>query len=357
MAKTTSSGSFKESLAQSGNIISSLATTPPAPIYTLMGEESYFIDKIEQALTNSLLPTEARDFNLTILYGKDSTPGDIALTCRRYPMMSPYQMVIVREAQTLAKIEELESYAKNPTTTTVLILCVKGKNLDKRTAFYKALSKNGTIFESTPPRDYELETFVREELGRRKITADAKSIGMLCEFIGPNLAKLDNELTKLIAFLPDNSKVITPEIIEQNVGISKDYNIFELTKALSMRNNHRTLMIADHFARNPKNYPLVVTMATLFNHFQRIIMVGLMQWDARRKSLPAPRDADIAKQLGVSPYFVSEYTSAVRNYPLKASFAILGLLREYDMKSKGIGSGTTDDGELLKELLLRISVL
>ncbi|MFI3295231.1 MAG: DNA polymerase III subunit delta, partial [Rikenellaceae bacterium] len=238
---------------------------------------------------------------------------------------------------------------------TVLILCYKGKNMDKRSALYKKISKNGFVFESLSPKSYELEGFVRGFMQGKRVNCDAKGVSMLCEFIGANLSKIDNEVDKVVSVLPDENRTLTPELIEKYIGVSKEYNVFELTKALSDRNIQAAVRIGKHFAQNPKNYPFVVTVSVLFNHFQRLIILSLMRWESQRRGTPAPRDSDYARAMGVSPYLVKEYLAASARYSLKSLFAIISLLREYDMKGKGVDC-SMDEGSLLDELILLILV-
>ena len=230
--------------------------------------------------------------------------------------------------------------------------------MDKRSQLYKQIAGRGVVFESVRPSDYEIDGWLAEYIRSRNCTIDAKSVSMLVDHLGADIAKIANEIDKLMTFLPEGTSRITAEHIEQNIGISKDFNNFELTRALSEKDMARALRIADHFARNPKENPLLVTLSTLFTHFQRIFIVNYQRWLCRRKGTPMPPDAELARMLKLSSaFFLKEYQQAASLYPNSQVFAILGLIREYDLKSKGIDSGQATDGELLKELLLKIFVL
>lgn len=354
MAKS-SKVSFKESLENFKTASSTIRQGKFAPVYLLMGEEPYFIDKLCDLLAESILGEAEKSFNQTILYGKDSDAGAIVNLCRQMPMMGGRMVVIVKEAQQLKKLEQLSVYTQNPLDSTVLILCHKGKNVDKRIPLYKSINDKGMVFESVPPRDYEIGGWLAEFARARGLTMDAKASSMLVEHLGADIAKIANELGKLVVSLPQGTKTITADHIEQNIGISKEFNNFELTKALSERNLNRALLIAEHFANNPKDNPFVVTISMLFSHFQRIFILNYQRWLARRKNTPMPSEMELAKMLKLpTAFFLKEYQVAANNYPNAKVFAIFGLLREYDMKSKGINGGSASDGELLKELLMKI---
>jgi DNA polymerase-3 subunit delta len=280
--------------------------------------------------------------------------GAIINLARQMPMMGSYQLVIVREAQQLSKIEEFSLYTANPSPTTILVICHKGKNIDKRSQLYKHAVAKGVVLEAVRPYDNEIRQWLGDFIGRRGLKADAKAIEMLTEHLGSDIQKIANELQKLVLSLPEGSKTITPEDVERNTGFSKDFNNFELSKAVAGRNEKRALTIADHFARNPKEHPLIVTIITLFGQFNQIFIVNYYLWLAQRKGQPMPSDGELARVLGISPFFVGDVKQAAKNYPNKITFKILGLIREYDAKSKGMNSGGMSDGELLRELLLKI---
>ena len=346
---------FKDSVSEAGRIESLIAQKNYSPVYLLMGEEPYFIDRISEMLSACVLSEEERAFNLTIVYGKDSSVGTIVNICRQVPMMGSRQVIIVKEAQSLRKIEELSVYTSSPVASTILVLCHKGKNIDKRTALYKSCLAHGTVLESVRPRDYEIKSWLSDFIRRKGLDMETKAVDMITEHLGTDIGKISNELDKLVLSLPQDTKKVTPEHVEQNIGISKDFNNFELCKAVTTRNLPKALAIADNFARNPKQHPLVVTLSTLFSQFRQIFIINYYKWLAARRSQPMPTDAEFCRILKVSsPFIVGELKQAAALYPNKKTFGILGLMREYDAKSKGIGNGGMSDGELLRELLLKI---
>ncbi|MCT4630057.1 DNA polymerase III subunit delta [Winogradskyella sp.] len=316
------------------------------PIYFLMGEEAYYIDKISDFIENNILDEAEKGFNQMVLYGRDVSVDDIVSNAKRYPMMAERQVVIVKEAQDLSRtIEKLASYAENPQPTTVLVVNYKYKKLDKRKALYKAINKSGSVvFESKKLYDNQVPDWIRRVLKGQGYDISPKAAQMLVEFLGTDLSKVNNELDKLKIVLPKGTQ-ITPEHIEENIGISKDFNNFELRKAVGERNIVKAHQIAKYFADNPKDNPMVVTVALLFNFFSQLLHLHGMT-DKNPRS--------VASALRVNPYFVNEYLTAARNYPMKKVSAVIALLREFDVKSKGVGANAVPQGDLLKELLVRI---
>ncbi|WP_243472195.1 DNA polymerase III subunit delta [Winogradskyella sp. MH6] len=316
------------------------------PIYFLMGEEAYYIDKISDFIEDNLLDEAEKGFNQMVLYGRDVTIDDIVSNAKRYPMMAERQVVIVKEAQDLSRtIEKLASYAENPQPTTVLVVNYKYKKIDKRKALYKAINKNGSVvFESKKLYDNQVPDWIRRVLKGQGYDISPKAAQMLVEFLGTDLSKVNNELDKLKIVLPEGTQ-ITPDHIEENIGISKDFNNFELRKAVGERNIVKAHQIAKYFADNPKDNPMVVTVALLFNFFSQLLHLHGMT-DKNPRS--------VASALRVNPYFVNEYLTAARNYPMKKVSAVVALLREFDVKSKGVGANAVPQGDLLKELLVRI---
>lgn len=358
MAKSSAKASFKESVAEFGRLRTEIAARRFAPVYLLMGDESYFIDALCDLLAEGILNEAERAFNQVVVYGKDSEVGAIINLGRQMPMMGSYQVVIVREAQQLRSIEKLSLYTQSPSKSTILVLCHKEKSLDKRTQLYKHIAASGVVFESVRPRDYEIGDWLSSFIKSKGCTIEPKALTMLTDHLGVEITKISNELTKLLTYLPEGTKQITAEHIENNIGISKDFNNFELTKALSERNMGKALMIAEHFARNPKSYPLLVTVSTMFSHFQRIFILNYQKWLTKHKGTPMPSDMDLCGMLKLkSPFFLTEYKQASALYPNAKVFAILGMLREYDLKSKGMNSGSADDGQLLRELLMKIFMI
>jgi len=316
------------------------------PIYFLMGEEAYYIDKISDYIENNVLDEAEKGFNQMVLYGRDVSIDDIVSNAKRYPMMAERQVVIVKEAQDLSRtIEKLSKYAENPQPTTVLVVNYKYKKIDKRKALYKTINKNGgVVFESKKLYENQVPDWIRRVLKGQGYDISPKAALMLVEFLGTDLSKVNNELEKLKIVLPKGTQ-ITPEHIEENIGISKDYNNFELRKAVGERNIVKAHKIAKYFADNPKDNPMVVTVALLFNFFSQLLHLHGM-------SDKNPRT--VASALRVNPYFVNEYLTAARNYPMKKVSLVIGLLREIDVKSKGVGSNAVPQGDLLKELLVRV---
>jgi DNA polymerase III subunit delta len=315
------------------------------PIYFLMGEEPYYIDKISDFIEDNVLAEDEKGFNQMVLYGRDVTVEDIVGNAKRYPMMAERQVVIVKEAQDLSRtIEKLVAYAENPQPTTVLVLNYKYKKLDKRKALYKTLNKVGVVYESKKLYENQVADWIRRVLSPKEYSISPKAAQMLVEFLGTDLSRINNELEKLQLIISKGNQ-ITPELIEENIGISKDYNNFELRKAIGEKNAVRAYQIINYFAENPRDNPMVVTVALLFNFFSQLLHLhGLNDKSPRA----------IASSLRINPYFVSEYTTAAKHYPMKKVSHIISILREFDVKSKGVGANAVPQGDLLKELMVRI---
>lgn len=356
MAKSTLK--FKDSVAQYERIAAEIAARKFAPIYLLMGEESYFIDILAERLAATILDEAARAFNQITVYGKDSEAGQVINLCRQMPMMGQYQVVILKEAQQLKGLEKLSLYTQKPSPTTILVVCHKEKNADKRSAFYKGCAANGTVLESVRPRDYEIAAWLQQFIKSRGFAIDQKALSMLTDHLGTDIAKISNELQKLTVSLPEGTTRITDADIETNIGISKDFNNFELCKAVATRDMARALMIAEHFARNPKDNPLLLTIMALFGQFRDLFAVNYLRWLSRRKNTPFPSDMELMRILRKNNTFVlDEIKRNAAGWDNRKVFGILGLLREYDAKSKGLNTGGASDGELLRELLLKIFLL
>jgi DNA polymerase-3 subunit delta len=326
-------------------IVAAIDSGNPKPIYFLMGEEPYYIDKICQYISDNVLSEDEKGFNQMVLYGRDTSVDEVISNAKRFPMMAEHQVVIVKEAQDLSRtIENLTAYVEHPQPTTVLVICYKYKKLDKRKKLYKAVQKNGELFESKKLYDNQVAEWIRKTLSGKKYKISPKACVMLVEFLGTDLSKINNELTKLALVVPPATE-ITPELVEQHIGISKDFNNFELKKAIGERNVGKASRIIDYFAQNPKDNPFVVTV-TLLNTF----FTQLLQYHGLKDHSPG----NVAKVLGVNPYFVKEYTVAARNYPMKRVSGIISSLRALDLKSKGVGANNMAQSELLKELLTEI---
>ncbi|NJB83873.1 DNA polymerase III subunit delta [Wenyingzhuangia aestuarii] len=315
------------------------------PIYFLMGEEPYYIDKIADYIEDTILTEDEKGFNQTIVYGRDVTIDDIVGQAKQYPMMSEKTVVIVKEAQDLSRtIENLATYAENPLESTVLVLCYKYKSLDKRKKLIKTITKTGVVLESKKLYDNQVGDWIAGVLKGKKYQIEPKASQMLVEFLGTNLSKISNELDKLMLILPQQS-IITPKHIEENIGISKDYNVFELRKAIGKKEILKCNQIINYFSENPKNNPLVMTISLINGYFTQLLMYH---------GLKDKSKGSVARALRVNPYFVDDYVIAAKNYPMRKVSQVIALLREADVKSKGVGAAHISDGDLLKELLFKI---
>ncbi|MGM0932553.1 MAG: DNA polymerase III subunit delta [Bacteroidota bacterium] len=332
-------------MEEAKQIVNSIRQGNISPIYFLMGEEPYYIDKISDFIAENILAEEERGFNQIVMYGRDTTIDEITSNARRYPMMAERQVIIVKEAQDLSRsIESLSAYSDNPQPTTVLVMCYKYKKIDKRKKLYKSIKQSGVIFESKRLYDNQVGPWIQKTLKSRGYSISPKAAQMLVEFLGTDLGKIDNELEKLQLITPKDTQ-ITPELIEENIGISKDFNNFELRKAIGERDVLKVHRIINYFAQNPKDNPLVVTISLLFAYFSQVLQYH---------GLADKSKSNVAKQLKVNPYFVSDYVVAARNYPMKKVSRAIDLLHQTDAKSKGIGAANVSQGDLLKELLVKI---
>lgn len=314
------------------------------PVYFLMGEEPYYIDKVSDFIEDTVLDDSEKGFNQQVMYGRDVTVEDIVAAAKRYPMMAERQVIVVKEAQDLSRtMENLVAYVLNPQPTTVLVLCYKYKKLDKRKKLHKAIAKNGVIFESKKLYENQVSDWIKQNLAANKYKIEPKASLMLIEFLGTDLGKISNELNKLMLILPKES-IITDKHIEENIGISKDFNNFELRKAIGERNIVKANRIINYFAENPKSNPLVLSISLINGFFTQLLLFHGLQ-DKSKSS--------VVKALGVNPYFVDEYFSAAKNYPMRKVAQVIGFLREADIKSKGIGANQTDK-DVLRELLFKI---
>ncbi|MDE6778492.1 MAG: DNA polymerase III subunit delta [Alistipes sp.] len=356
MAKSTVK--FKDSVAEYERIAADIRARKFAPVYLLMGEESYFIDSLADMLAGSILDEASRAFNQITVYGRDSDAGQVVNLCRQMPMMGSYEVVIVREAQQLKNLDKLSLYTTKPQPTTILVVCHKEKAVDRRSQFYKSTAAAGVVFESVRPRDYEIASWLSRFASSHGCKLDAKAQSMLADHLGTDLAKISNELSKLLVSLPEGVRTITAEDVERNVGISKDFNNFELCKAVAVRDTGRALAIAAQFAANPKDNPLLLTVMALFGQFRQMFVLNYLRWQTQRRGVPFPSDAELMKILKVGNiYAIGELKQTSAQWPNRKVFDILGLLREYDARSKGMGGGSAGDGELLRELLLKIFMM
>jgi len=315
------------------------------PIYFLMGEEPYYIDKLSDYIEQNVLSEDEKGFNQTVLYGRDVTIEDIVSTAKRYPMMAERQVVIVKEAQDLTKtIDKLENYTENPMTSTVLVFCYKYKTLDKRKKLPKLIAKSGVLFESKKLYENQIGDWIKRVLSGKGYSIEPKANAMLVEFLGTDLSKINNELEKLQIILPKGS-TITPKHIEENIGFSKDFNNFELLNALGSRNQLKAFQIVQYFSDNQKANPLVVTTSTVFGFF-----VKLLKYHGLKDKNPK----NVATVLGVNPFFLKDYDLALKNYPMRKVSQIVSFIREVDIKSKGVGANALPQSDLLREMLFKI---
>ena len=316
------------------------------PVYVLHGEEDFFIDRVEEEIRKNALEEHERDFNQSILYGRDTDASAVKDICVRYPMMAERQLVVVREAQAWRpdQWDKLESYAKNPTPTTVLVLCHKHKKIDGRKGFAKTVAKSGTVFLSEQLRDDKLPGWIQSYVKHHQRVIGATEAQLLADHLGSDLGKVTGEVEKLCLVTPENGK-ITAEIIQRYVGIRKEYNIFELQNAIGAGDHFKALRIANVFANDPKEHPLVVTLEMLHRYFAKLAQVH----GSADKS-----EMGLASALKVPPFFVKDYTAGARNYTSVKLKEIQHHLRQADLRSKGVGGSSASDGELLQELLERV---
>ena len=356
MAKTAK---FVDCVAEYSAIMSDISARRFQPIYLLTGDEGFFIDAICDALAETILNEAERAFNQVTVYGLDTDAGAVVNLCRQMPMMGSYQVVIVREAQQMSKLDALQHYTSSPQSTTILVVCYKnkeqGRGIDKRTSFYKSCQKNGVVFESLRPRDYEVDAWLNSFVASCGLKITAKALAMLKEHVGMDLSRMAQEVKKLSVSLPESERTITDSHIEQYIGLSKEFNTFELNDAVLKQDVARAMRIADHFAHNPKSYPITLTINILFGLFQQLFLFNYLLWQQRRQGIALPGEMELMRAVRVNNRFaLNEIRANIGRWDNRRVFAILGLLREYDAKSKGIDSGGLDGGELLKELLLKI---
>lgn len=319
------------------------------PFYLLMGEESYYSDVIIKEIEKNALTQEEKGFNYTVMYGGDVTAASVVESSRRFPMMASRQLVVLREAQLLDKPNDLEIYFRNPMPTTILVVSFTKKSLDKRTSLYKSAVANGFVLESFSLYPDMVYSWIERYLKGKGISIVPEAAVLMAEHCGTELRKLVLELDKLITNLEDGSAQIGLKAIEENIGISRDYNVFELTKAVSFKDINKALKIAKHFGDSPRQFPLVLTLAALFSHFTR-----LLKYHSFHRSGAKLNGAQVASYIGVNPFFLPEYDYAIRNYSLIKCMEVISLIRKYDSKSKSSSRGESTDGEILFELIYKI---
>ncbi|MBQ2051443.1 MAG: DNA polymerase III subunit delta [Paludibacteraceae bacterium] len=333
-------------------IITQLQNKDYRPVYLLMGEEAYYIDLVSDYIQNNVLDPSAKDFCLTVLYGDQTTQTKVAMLAMGVPMIGDKQVIIVKEAQNLlgkkrAEDDEnaLVTYLQNPQPKTILVLCYKYGNLDKRKKLYTEITKIGSVLESQPIRDYQLPAWIVNYVKNSGMTIDERSAQVLAEYIGADLQRIASSLDKLKLSMPEGSKAITAELIERNIGISKDYNNFELQNAIMRKDIMRVNRIGMYFAQNQKANPVFVTISVLFSLFFNLLLVHYTSNKSDSKSL--------ASRLGVNPFFVKDYVAAAKLYGARKCMENIAILKEYDEKCKGGGS-KSDASELLMEMLFRL---
>ena len=336
--------------AQCAKILSDVREGHFSPLYLLMGDEPYYPELVCDAILRHCIPEEEKDFNETVCYGGEVTAAQVVTAARRFPMMAERQLVVVKEAQQMKGIEELAFYCAEPLESTVLVILLHGASVDKRKAFYKAAQKVGVVVDSPALRDYEVPNWILSYYNARGLSIDPQAAALLAESVGTDLSTIVVETDKLTKALPEGATHVTVEDIERNIGISRQFSIFELTKELSFKNSAKALKIAAHLGDGAK-FAMPMAVSALYTHFSRILRYGAL---IARGGYPSTEDKARALA-GVNPYFYKEYDTAVRNYPVKKAMAAISLLCEYDYLGKG-GDGTTvvSDGELLVELTAKL---
>jgi DNA polymerase III subunit delta len=326
------------------NILTGLKNHIYHPVYLFFGEEPYFIDILSDYIEQNVLSDIEKEFNQTIVYGKDIDVPTLISYARRFPMMANYQVLIVKEAQDLEKIEILIPYLENPLSSTILVLCYKYEKIDKRKSLYKAFEKHGVVFESARIYDDRIPDWIQGYLRKREYPITPKAAELLTEFLGADLGKIVNEIQKLLINIPPGT-TINEDYVEKNIGISKDFNVFELQKALGRKDVFKANQIILHFAANPRENPLVKVLPILYSFFSRLLTYHYLPDKSRNAA---------ASALSVNPFFISDYQQAARNYPVSKVVSVISHLHEYDLRAKGVDNNSATDGELMKELIFKI---
>ncbi|MFZ5553576.1 MAG: DNA polymerase III subunit delta [Bacteroidota bacterium] len=337
MAKKTSADNAAEILRDLKNRIYH-------PVYFLCGEEPFYIDKIADFVEANVLNEMEKEFNFSILYGQDIKIPELVASCKRYPMMSEYQVIIVKEAQNIDKIEELKPYVENPVKSTILVLCYKYKTIDRRKEFGKIIDKKSVYFNSEKVADYKLAQWIEQYVKEEKLKIGPRQSALLAEFLGNDLSKIANEIEKLKIFVPDGAE-ITDDIIQKNIGISKDYNVFELQNALGEKDILKSNRIITYFAQNEKSHPVFTLIPSLYGYYTKIMRYHLVSTKPAR---------EIAAELGVHEFFVRDYARYAKNYSPGKCVKIFEYLLEADLKSKGVDTTGMEGGDIMKELVYKI---
>ena len=328
------------------SVVRSVQNREFKPIYYLMGEESYYIDRISDYIASQVLTEEQKDFNLTVMYGSDTNIANVVTAAKRFPMMSDYQVVIVKEAQNLKNIDDLSFYLKKPQPQTILVFCHKNGVLDRRKKVIADVERVGVLFESKKLRDYQLPAFIVNYVRNHKSSIDEKAAVLLAEFIGSDLNRMAGEIDKLMMSMPEGQSRITPELIERNIGVSKEFNSFELRSALIEKDVLKANRIAKYFNENSKANPIQKTLATLFGFFSNLMLAHYA---------PEKSESGVMEILGMRQRWqVKEYMAAMRVYSARKTMNIISAIRQTDAKSKGVGNSSISDGDLLRELIYYI---
>ncbi len=314
------------------------------PVYLLEGEESFYIDEITRELEEKVLKPEEKSFNQTIAYGKDISPLDIKMAAKRYPMMSEYQLIIIKEAQNIGDLDALEDYLENPLQTTILVLCYKGKKVDKRKKVGKLFSKY-THFTSERLRDYEVGAWIEKYIRSKGRNIDIKAVQLISDFLGNDLGKIANEVDKMLINVKPEVPLITEQHVEQNIGVSKDYNVFELQRAIGQKNFNKAIQITNYFAANTKQHSIIPVIANLFSFFSKVYTYHTIKNKPKK---------EVALTLGINEFFVDEYKQASNHYHPAFIERIFACLKYYDLRSKGVNDTGTDEGQLMIEMVVKI---
>ena len=329
------------------HIMQDLKSRRFAPVYMLMGDEAYYIDLISDYIADHVLSPEERDFNQTICFGSDVTAVQVADMARRYPMMAEYQVIIVKEAQNVRSLEALEKYLKNPVKSTILVWCHKNGKIDARKKAIGLAQAVGIVFESKKLRDYQLPDFIQDYLKKKNVSIDPKACQMIADHIGTDLSRLASELDKVLISLPEDHLRVTPEVVEREIGVSKDFNAFELRNAIIQKDSFKANQIVKYFDSNPKAGSLYSFLPLLFSYFQNLMIV---HYASRRNS-----EQDIAGALDLrNTWGVRDYMIGLKNYSARKTMDIISKLRDIDGKSKGLDNPNTGVGDLMKELVFFI---
>ncbi len=321
------------------------------PLYVLHGDESFFIDKITDYFDEKVLSESEKAFNYTVVYGKEANAMSLIDAASRYPMMAPYQLIILKEAQDMKTLTDLAPYIEKLVPTTILVIAHKHKRLDMRTKFAKALKANGVVFESKKLYDNQVPAWIEDYLKHKQLAITPNATNLIAEYLGTNLAKVANELDKLAINVKAGS-TISDKDVQDNIGISKDYNVFELQNALCERDFAKANRIINYFIANPRKNPLVMVVGTLFNFFSKVYMTY---------ALKGQGDGELAKSLGyharneyAAAFFVKKYKLAIRNFSVAQTQNAIAVLHEYDLRSKGIDNSNASDGALMREMVFKI---